>query len=291
MLIYDTLTSGGMFMANPMQSSLAQETVLITGGTGVIGSAFAAALLSAGAKVIILGRGKTIPLADSRANILASLPAATAAAPAERLRAHACDVSDETAFARVLAETSSEFSTPTILINAAGGNRGKSAFVDTDIQVFRDVLEMNLIGGLVVPIKHIVKHWIAESVEGNIINISSMAAYLPLSGVWAYGAAKAGVMNLTAGLAKEFAPHNIRVNAISPGFFVGNQNRALLYTDYDRRVLSDRGKSIIDHTPLGRFGKVEELAGTLLYLCNRSHSGFVTGVTIPVDGGYLIDNI
>ena len=271
---------------------MANETVLITGGTGVIGSSFALALLGAGARVVILGRGKTIPVDEARGNIVDR--AREQGAPstvADRIRAYACDLSQEDDFATVLTKICSDFSLPGILINAAGGNRGKSGFTDTDIDSFKEVVEMNLIGGLAVPVKHVARRWISESVKGSIINIASMASYLPLSGVWAYGASKAGVMNLTAGLAKEFAPHGIRVNAIAPGFFVANQNRDLLYKDYERGILSERGQAIIAHTPFGRFGNVEELNGTLLYLCDPGQSGFVTGVTIPVDGGYLIDNI
>ncbi|MCK5198329.1 MAG: SDR family oxidoreductase, partial [Spirochaetales bacterium] len=131
---------------------------------------------------------------------------------------------------------------------------------------------------------------IKNSIKGNIINLASMASYIPLSGVWAYGAAKAAVINLTMGASKEFAAHGIRVNAIAPGFFVGKQNKALLFNE-DTGDLTPRGQDIINHTPYGRFGEVKELQGTLLYLVNDVAAGFVTGVTVPVDGGYLIDNI
>ena len=125
----------------------------------------------------------------------------------------------------------------------------------------------------------------------SIINIASMASYLPLSGVWAYGAAKAGVMNLTAACAKEFAPNGIRVNAIAPGFFIGNQNRRLLVADDATGELTERGKSVIAHTPFGRFGEASELGGVTVFLASGRASGFITGVTIPVDGGYLVHNI
>ena len=117
-----------------------------------------------------------------------------------------------------------------------------------------------------------------------------MSSYVPLSGVWAYDAAKAGVLNLTMACAKEFAPHGIRVNAIAPGFFLGKQNRALL-VDEETEELTERGRAVIEHTPLGRFGNADELAGAVLYLASNRASGFVTGVTIPVDGGYLAHNI
>jgi NAD(P)-dependent dehydrogenase (short-subunit alcohol dehydrogenase family) len=117
-----------------------------------------------------------------------------------------------------------------------------------------------------------------------------MASYNPLSGVWAYDAAKAAVLNLTIAAAKEFAPHGIRVNAIAPGFFLGKQNRSLLI-DQETGELTARGRAIIDHTPWGRFGDVAELAGVTVFLASDKASGFVTGACIPVDGGYLAHNI
>jgi NAD(P)-dependent dehydrogenase (short-subunit alcohol dehydrogenase family) len=117
-----------------------------------------------------------------------------------------------------------------------------------------------------------------------------MASYQPLSGVWGYDAAKAGVLNLTLATANEFAPYGIRVNAIAPGFFLGKQNRALLI-DQKTGEYTDRGKAVIAHTPFRRFGEPQELAGATLYLASAKASGFVTGVSIPVDGGYLAFNI
>ena len=118
-----------------------------------------------------------------------------------------------------------------------------------------------------------------------------MNSYLPLSGIWAYSAAKAGVLNLTQAASKEFAPFGIRVNAIAPGFFVGKQNKDLLIKNEATGELTDRGKSIISRTPFGRFGDVSELAGVTIFLISEQASGFITGVCVPVDGGYLIDNI
>ncbi len=264
---------------------LQNEIAIITGGTGAIGSSFARALLEAGAKVIVIGRGKTRPVQEA-ANAIAE-----GCDGKDRIFGLQCDASSEEEMIDVLNKIKSEIGIPTILVNAAGGNKGKAPFIEMDVDIFSEVLQMNLLGGLVVPTKHVAGLWIKEKIAGTVINIASMASYLPLSGVWAYGASKSGVMNLTAGLAKEFAPHNIRVNGIAPGFFVGNQNRDLLYKDYEKGILTPRGQQIIDHTPFGRFGKLEELNGTLIYLCDKTQSGFVNGVTIPVDGGYLIDNI
>ena len=117
-----------------------------------------------------------------------------------------------------------------------------------------------------------------------------MGSFVPLSGVWAYNAAKAGVLNMTMAAAREFAPHGIRVNAVAPGFFVGKQNRALLM-DEATGELTRRGRQVIERTPLGRFGEPGELAGAVLYLASDNAAGFVTGACIPVDGGFLVDCI
>jgi NAD(P)-dependent dehydrogenase (short-subunit alcohol dehydrogenase family) len=117
-----------------------------------------------------------------------------------------------------------------------------------------------------------------------------MASYNPLSGVWAYDASKAAVLNLTRATANEFAAHGIRVNAIAPGFFLSKQNRTLLM-DEETGELTPRGQAIIARTPWGRFGDVSELAGATLFLASANASGFVTGVSIPVDGGYLVNSI
>ena len=141
-----------------------------------------------------------------------------------------------------------------------------------------------------VPTKVIAAYWIEKKIKGSIINLTSMTSYNPLSGVWAYNAAKSGVLNLTRGAANEFARYGIRVNAIAPGFFLGKQNRALL-VDPETGEYTERGKAIIAHTPFGRFGKTDELVGATLFLASTRASGFVTGISIPVDGGYLAYNI
>jgi NAD(P)-dependent dehydrogenase (short-subunit alcohol dehydrogenase family) len=141
-----------------------------------------------------------------------------------------------------------------------------------------------------VPTKIIGAYWIEHEVPGCIVNLTSMASYNPLSGVWAYDAAKSATLNLTMASANEFARHNIRVNAIAPGFFLGKQNKHLL-VDQETGDYTERGKAVLAHTPYGRFGDVSELAGATLFLASNRAAGFVTGVSIPVDGGYLIHNI
>jgi len=160
-----------------------------------------------------------------------------------------------------------------------------------DIALFNEVIHMNLLAGLVIPTKYIAAYWIKKNIKGTIINLTSMGSYVPLSGVWAYDAAKAATLNLTMATAKEFAPYGIRVNAIAPGFFIGHQNKALLIKDEATGELTDRGKAVIAHTPFGRFGKHEELAGATIFLMSDAASGFITGVSLPVDGGYLVQNI
>ena len=263
---------------------LSDTVAVITGGAGAIAGALAAALLKAGARVALWGHHQsTIDEAITR--LKGEIKGA-----GERLFGHQVDTGNEEAVRTALQVTEKGFGTPNLLINGVGGNRGKSAFVDQDMETFEFVLKLNLVAGLMVPTKVFASHWINERIEGSIINMTSMASYVPLSGVWAYDAAKASVLNLTQASAKEFAPHGIRVNAIAPGFFVGKQNRALLY-DEKTGELTDRGRAIIAHTPYGRFGETEELAGALLFLASPKASGFVTGVSLAVDGGYLIDNI
>jgi NAD(P)-dependent dehydrogenase (short-subunit alcohol dehydrogenase family) len=127
-----------------------------------------------------------------------------------------------------------------------------------------------------------------EKIPGAVINIASMGSYIPLSGGWAYSAAKAAVMNQTVAHARELAPHGIRVNAIAPGFFLGKQNRRLLVNEDG--TPTPRGQSVLAHTPMGRFGDAADLVGAVVFLASEA-SSFVTGVTIPVDGGFLTHGI
>ena len=263
---------------------LSGTVAVITGGAGAIAGGMAEALLKAGAKVALWGhRQSTIDEALERLRKV--LPDSK-----ECQLGLQVDAGSESAVLAGIAETEKVLGAPTLLINGVGGNRGKAALVDTDMETFEFVLKLNLIAGLMVPTKVMAAYWIPRKIKGSIINMVSMASYVPLSGVWAYDAAKAGVINLTQATAKELAPHGIRVNGIAPGFFVGKQNRALLI-DEKTGGLTDRGKAIIAHTPFARFGEPNELAGALLFLASDKASGFVTGVSIPVDGGYLVHNI
>ncbi len=262
-----------------------EDTVaVITGGAGVIAGALAEALLQAGARVALWGRHRdTIEEALRRLGAL--LPEC-----AGRLCGREVDAGQESACQEAYEATAGELGAPNLLVNGVGGTRGKCPLVEQDVGGFRSVLELNLVAGLLVPTKVFAARWIRQQIRGSIVNLASMASYAPLSGVWGYDAAKAGVLNLTQAAAKELAPHGIRVNALAPGFFLGKQNRALL-VDADSGELTARGRTILERTPFGRFGETAELAGALLFLASTRASGFVTGACIPVDGGFLVDNI
>lgn len=260
---------------------LSNRTAIVTGGTGAIGSEMSRTLLKAGARVAIWGRTP-----ESVSAVSTELESTTGG----KCIGVRVDAGSETEVRQAFSETVKTLGDVQILINCAGGNIGKCSLIDTDMEQFREVLEMNLVAGLMVPTKVVAADWIEKQINGSVINLASMTSYKPLSGVWAYDAAKAGVLNLTRAAAKELAPHRIRVNAIAPGFFVGKQNRDLLYKQGSEE-LTKRGEAIISRTPFKRFGLIKELAGATLFLACESASGFVTGVSIPVDGGFLVDNI
>lgn len=261
--------------------NLKSKTVVITGGAGAIGTAMSQALLKAEANVVIWGRTR-----ENIDNALKKLHDISS----NRCRGLTTDTGEEEQVEKSLAETVKLFGKVDILINAVGGNIGKNPFVETDLDQFNKVLQINLVAGLMIPTKVFARYWIKEKINGNIINLTSMTSYKPLSGVWAYDAAKAGVLNLTQATANEFAPNGIRVNAIAPGFFLGKQNKDLLI-DKNSGNYTERGQSIINMTPYKRFGEIDELAGVTLFLASDRASGFITGVSIPVDGGYLAYSI
>ena len=256
---------------------LEEKRVAITGGGGVLAGAMAEALLFAGASVALWGiRIGSVEKAIER------LKASGAAV--DRVIGVECDAMSAESVRDAIDATFEKIGGFDVLINAVGGNRGKSSFTDADIEVFESVIRLNLVAGLMVPTQEVAKVWIGRGQPGAIINLASMASYVPLSGVWAYGAAKAAVVNLTTAAANEFAPQKIRVNAIAPGFFLTDQNRALLTADDGG--LSARGETIVSQTPMGRFGQPGELVGTLLWLVSDQAAGFVTGTVIAVDGGF-----
>ena len=147
---------------------------------------------------------------------------------------------------------------------------------------------MNLVGGAVLPCQ-VFGPAMKANRKGSIINIASVSAHLPLSRVVAYSAAKAALLNLTLFLAREWAPENVRVNSITPGFFPGEQNRRLLFNEDGSPT--PRGRVILDHTPMARFGNPSELIGAAIFLASERASGFVTGIDLRVDGGFLSQTI
>ena len=262
---------------------LSGKTVVVTGGSGVLAGAMADTLLRAGAQVSLWGRHEDT-LKEAAARI------GSAAGAEGRIGWTVTDAASEASLQEAIGRTTGRFARIDVLINGVGGNRGKSAFIDTDMAVFEEVVRLNLVAGCMLPTKVFCRHWIDQGQKGSVINLCSMSSYVPLSGVWAYDAAKAGVLNLTMAAAKEFAPHGIRVNAIAPGFFVGKQNKALLI-DEKTGSLTQRGKDIIARTPFGRFGAPGDLPGAVIFLASEKASGFVTGACLAVDGGFLVDCI
>ena len=260
--------------------SLQNKTAVITGGTGVLGTSMAKALAKAGANVAIIGRRKEAGEAVAEEIIKAGGKAI--AVQADVLKQEDLNTAKE--------KIISTYGTIDILINAAGGNMPGATiapdktFFDLDPKAFQQVVDLNLLG-TVLP-SQIFGEVMAAKKTGVIINISSMSAFRPITRVVGYSAAKAAVSNFTGWLAIEMAKKygpGIRVNAISPGFFITEQNRALL-TNTDGS-LTARGASVVQNTPFGRFGEPEELIGTLLWLCSDA-SKFVSGVDVPVDGGF-----
>ena len=260
--------------------SLDGQAAIVTGGTGVLGRAMATALASAGAQVGVLGRR-----GDAAERVASEIRAAGADAFA--ISANVLDRESLIAARKDVLERCGKLN---IVINAAGGNLPAATIPETgdvfdmSIAGFSEVIELNLTG--TVQSSLIFGEAIVKSGGGSVINISSMAAGRALTRVGGYGAAKAGVENLTRWLAVELGRlhgGSIRVNAIAPGFFIGEQNRALLIDAAQRPT--KRGEAILAHTPMGRFGAPTDLAGALIWLCGPG-SRFVNGVVIPVDGGF-----
>ncbi|MBN1699191.1 MAG: SDR family oxidoreductase [Spirochaetales bacterium] len=265
--------------------SLKTDIAVITGAGGAIPFRMAETLLLAGARVSLWGRGVHTRMDDVVSGLRDRIQ------ESESVHGLTVDTGDEDAVKKALERTEKEFGRPTILVNGVGGVGGLNPFLQTNMDNFKNVLHNNLLAGCIVPIKVCAALWMAHHIKGSIINIASMASYRPLPGVWAYDAAKAGVIAMTRALAADFAPYGIRVNAIAPGFFLGKQNRHVLIEDEKKGEYTERGKSIIGRTPFGRFGTVEELSGVTLLLASNRASGFMTGTCIPVDGGFLTHSI
>jgi NAD(P)-dependent dehydrogenase (short-subunit alcohol dehydrogenase family) len=258
------------------------RTIVITGGSGVLCGAMAQMLVSCGAQVAILNRDP-----KRAAPILAGMKEGGAG----RAIALATDVLQPDVLRENLREILDRFGRIDGLINGAGGNnpqattRPDQSFFDLPEGGLRMVFDLNMLG-TIFPCQ-VFGRQMAEQGEGVILNISSMSAFRPLTRVLGYSAAKAGINNFTQWLAVHFAKEystRLRVNAIAPGFLVTEQNRALLL-EPETQQLTARGQSIIDHTPMGRFGDPDDLLGAVLWLLSPA-SAFVTGTVIPIDGGF-----
>ena len=266
---------------NNNQKNLSQMTAVVTGGAGVLCASMCKALASAGVSVAILD------LNEEAAQKLAT----EIKLEGGKAEGFACNVLDKENIESVAKKVVATYGPVDILINGAGGNKPQATtnqdqkFFDLPADTFRWVFDLNMLG-TILPTQVFAKI-MAEQGSGVILNISSMNAFRPLTRIPAYSAAKAGVSNFTQWLAvhmaQEYSP-NIRVNAIAPGFFLTEQNRFLL-TDKDTGELTARGQTIINHTPMGRFGNPKDLLGVVLWLVSPA-AEFVTGVVIPIDGGF-----
>jgi NAD(P)-dependent dehydrogenase (short-subunit alcohol dehydrogenase family) len=268
-------------MDSGKQYDFRERTIVITGGAGVLGGEMACALVDAGANVAILDRDPA--MADRLKDRLESGSGYAKAVYGDVLKRETLIEAKEIVL--------KEFGAVDGLINAAGGNKPQAttgddlSFFDLPEEALRFVFDLNIVG-TILPCQ-VFGREMAKQKEGVILNISSMNAFRPLTRIPAYSAAKAGVSNFTQWLAVhmayEYSPE-IRVNAVAPGFFMTEQNRFLL-TDEKTGELTDRGTTIIAHTPMGRFGNPGDLLGTMFWLLSEQ-SGFVTGIVVPIDGGF-----
>jgi NAD(P)-dependent dehydrogenase (short-subunit alcohol dehydrogenase family) len=270
------------------------KTAVITGAGGTLCSAIARRLAREGARVALLGR---------TAGSLEAVARDIRSAGGEALCV-ACDVTDEDAVGRAREEVVKTLGVPWFLLNGAGGNQAEAITTSTEFTPgelaadrpadlrgffnlspgkFDEVVRINTLGTMLP--SQVFGRDLAAAGRGSILNFASMTSFRPITRVAAYATAKAGVVNFTAWLAAYLAPAGIRVNGVAPGFFVNDRSRKILMnTDGS---LSARGQNVMHHTPFKRFGEADELVGTVLWLLNDEQAGFVTGVTVPVDGGFL----
>jgi len=260
--------------------SIENKVAVITGGAGVLGGEIAKGLSKAGARVIICDiKGYEEKKEEFKKENI-------------EVEAMYIDVLKKEEIEKTCSKIMEKYGKVDVLINAAGGNIKEAttskdfSFFDLPLSGLEKVIALNLFGGAILPSQVFGKEMVKNEKGGSIINISSMNAFRPLTRIPGYSAAKAAVSNFTQWLAVHLTQEynkNLRVNAIAPGFFLTNQNRYLLLDENGN--LTERGKTIIAHTPMGRFGNPEELIGICIYLSSEA-SSFVTGVVIPIDGGF-----
>ena len=270
------------------------KVAVVTGAGGTLCSEIAINLAKEGANVVLVGRTE-----EKLAKVFDIITKAGGSA-----YVYACDVTDKEAVSNLAAAVEEKFGLCDYLINGAGGNNikamptitkfdpremtgdlgeGERGLYDIDMDAFKSVLDINTMG-TVIPTMEFAKQMI-EKGSGSVINFASMNTYCPLTRCFAYAMSKAAVSNLTQSFAAYYAPANIRINAIAPGFMVNERSKTYLGTVEEG--LTTRGQAVIGHTPMGRFGEASDLTGCVKWLLDEKASSFVTGVTIPVDGGFL----
>ena len=270
------------------------KVAVVTGAGGTLCSAIAKDLAEKGAKVVLVGR-----TASKLEKVLEEINAKGGTA-----QVLPCDVTDRNAVEELAKKVENVYGLCSILVNGAGGNDIKAmpnitkfdprelsedrpedlkGFYNVDMDAFEGVLRLNTMG-TVYPTLAFGKQMIALG-GGSVLNFASMNTYCPLTRNFAYAMSKAGIANLTQSMAAYFAPANIRINAVAPGFMVNERSKNYLGTVEEG--LTARGQAVINHTPMGRFGEAEDLLGCVNWLLSPEQAGFVTGITVPVDGGFL----
>ena len=293
-----------------MSSYCKDKVAVVTGAGGTLCSAIAVDLAKKGAKVVLVGRTRE-KLEKVAAEIMGGRLSSTADDPARgdtrppAVRIEPADVTDETAMREIADRVAAEWGPCRFLVNGAGGNNVKAmptrlkfsdadysptedsvkdrGFFDIDMEVFKSVLEINTLG-TVIP-SRIFALQMAKAGGGAILNFASMNTWRPLTRNSAYAMSKAAIANWTMFFAQYMAPAKVRVNAVAPGFMVNERSRGYLMTPDGG--LSPRGEQVMHHTPMGRFGEASDLLGCVNWLLDDSVSSFVTGITVPVDGGFL----
>lgn len=266
------------------------KVAVVTGAGGTICSEIAVQLAKMGAKTVLVGRTEEkLRVVDQRIKQESGI---SMVCP--------CDVTDRDAVVKLTESVENEFGLCSFLINGAGGNNIKAmpdvekysplkhdsaerTLNDISMEAFRDVLDINIMGTVIPTVEFALQ--MIRGGGGSIINFASMNSYCPLTRCFAYAMSKAAVVNLTQSFAAYYASANIRINAIAPGFMVNERSRNYLGTSEDG--LTERGMKVIGHTPMGRFGQAEDIIGCAVWLLDDAASSFVTGITVPVDGGFL----
>ena len=289
-----------------MNTFCMDKVAVVTGAGGTLCSCIAEDLARKGAKVVLIGRTREkLEKVSARIGEAMGLPCNGRDARCPSVRIEPGDVTDEKAMQEIADRVLAEWGPCRYLVNGAGGNNVKAmpsrlrfseadlaptsdfdkdrGFWDIDMEAFKSVLEINTLG-TVIP-SRIFGLQMAKAGGGSILNFGSMNTYRPLTRVAPYAMSKAAIANWTMFFAQYMAPAHVRVNAVAPGFFVNERSRQYLMTPDGG--FSPRGRQVIAHTPAGRFGEAQELLGCVEWLLDDEKAGFVTGITVPVDGGFL----